>query len=88
MNTHLEACHSPTQLPPLTGMPIKASADKLKREVADFGCPPKFPEEEEEQQQEVQEVTIKDKSKGKKVRHLMSHRERELFTCCCILLPI
>lgn len=48
-----------------TGMPIKASADKLKREVADFGCPPKFPDEEEEEE-EVQEVTIKDKSKGKK----------------------
>lgn len=27
-----------------TGMPIKACSDKLKREMADFGCPPKFPE--------------------------------------------
>jgi len=28
-----------------TGMPIKACADKLKREMEDFGYPPKFPEE-------------------------------------------
>ena len=26
-----------------TGMPIKACADKLKREMEDFGCPPVFP---------------------------------------------
>ncbi len=26
-----------------TGMPIKASADKLKREIETFGCPPVFP---------------------------------------------
>ena len=58
-------------------MPIKASADKLKREVADFGCPPNFPEEEEEQEQEVQEVTIKDKSKGKKVRELEREKRVE-----------
>lgn len=52
----------------LTGMPIKASSDKLKREVEDFGCPPNFPVEEEVQEEtQVQEVTIKDKSKGKKV---------------------
>ena len=24
-------------------MPIKAAADKLTREIAEFGCPPKFP---------------------------------------------
>ncbi|CAD7000678.1 unnamed protein product [Ceratitis capitata] len=51
-----------------TGMPIKACADKLKRELQDFGYPPKFPTEEatavveEPQQGEVP----KDKSKGKK----------------------
>lgn len=28
-----------------TGMPIKACADKLKRELELYGCPPKFPEE-------------------------------------------
>jgi len=27
-----------------TGMPIKACADKLKREMSEFGIPPKFPE--------------------------------------------
>lgn len=48
-------------------MPIKASSDKLKREVEDFGCPPNFPEEEVQEEVQVQEVTIKDKSKGKKV---------------------
>ncbi|XP_017485590.1 PREDICTED: leucine--tRNA ligase, cytoplasmic-like [Rhagoletis zephyria] len=51
-----------------TGMPIKACADKLKRELQDFGYPPKFPLEEnsnvpvEPEQGEVP----KDKSKGKK----------------------
>ncbi|KAK4294869.1 hypothetical protein Pmani_032536 [Petrolisthes manimaculis] len=51
-----------------TGMPIKASADKLKRELADFGYPPKFSVEEETDKitTSVQEVTLKDKSKGKK----------------------
>ena len=29
-----------------TGMPIKACADKLKREVETFSCPPVFPVEE------------------------------------------
>jgi leucyl-tRNA synthetase len=28
-----------------TGMPIKACADKLKREIAEYGCPPVFPED-------------------------------------------
>eukprot|EP00698_Gefionella_okellyi_P005563 TRINITY_DN15067_c0_g1_i1.p1 TRINITY_DN15067_c0_g1~~TRINITY_DN15067_c0_g1_i1.p1 ORF type:complete len:1078 (+),score=262.34 TRINITY_DN15067_c0_g1_i1:34-3234(+) len=31
-----------------TGMPIKACADRLAREIAKFGCPPQFPEEAEE----------------------------------------
>jgi len=31
-----------------TGMPIKAVADKLKREMETYGIPPKFPEEKEE----------------------------------------
>lgn len=26
-----------------TGMPIKACADKLKKEIEQFGCPPVFP---------------------------------------------
>eukprot|EP00878_Enallax_costatus_P010085 GHUV01010526.1.p1 GENE.GHUV01010526.1~~GHUV01010526.1.p1 ORF type:complete len:350 (+),score=86.81 GHUV01010526.1:75-1052(+) len=36
-----------------TGMPIKACADKLDRELTAYGCPPRFPtqqDEEEEQQ--------------------------------------
>lgn len=50
-----------------TGMPIKACADKLKNEMADYGCPPQFPPEEEEEKPEVKEAEIgKDKSKGKK----------------------
>ncbi|KAJ8297525.1 hypothetical protein KUTeg_024056 [Tegillarca granosa] len=51
-----------------TGMPIKACADKLKREMEDFGYPPQFPpeEEEEEEVQKSEEVVIADKSKSKK----------------------
>ncbi|MEE6479503.1 hypothetical protein FKM82_012270 [Ascaphus truei] len=53
-----------------TGMPIKACADKLKREMELYGCPPQFPEEEEEDEEtpakEDDEVIIKDKAKGKK----------------------
>ncbi|KHJ88897.1 leucine--tRNA ligase [Oesophagostomum dentatum] len=52
-----------------TGMPIKACADKLKREMEDFGYPPRFPEEKEESPKEevssIDEIT-KDRSKGKK----------------------
>ncbi|XP_042567294.1 leucine--tRNA ligase, cytoplasmic [Cyprinus carpio] len=52
-----------------TGMPIKACADKLKREMELYGNPPQFPEEddeEEEQKKVTDEVIIKDKAKGKK----------------------
>ncbi|XP_042206622.1 leucine--tRNA ligase, cytoplasmic-like [Homarus americanus] len=50
-----------------TGMPIKASADKLKREVADYGCPPNFPDDDDSMEvAQLKEVTIQDKSKGKK----------------------
>lgn len=50
-----------------SGMPIKASADKLTREMADYRYPPEFPPEKEEgEPEEEKEVTIKDKSKGKK----------------------
>ncbi|XP_012229302.1 leucine--tRNA ligase, cytoplasmic [Linepithema humile] len=48
-----------------TGMPIKACADKLKREMKLYGYPPKFPEEIEIKE-EVDDVVSKDKSKGKK----------------------
>ena len=51
-----------------TGMPIKACADKLKREMEDFGFPPNFPEETDPVEKEVtrDDPVIKDKSKGKK----------------------
>uniref|UniRef100_A0A8I3P763 Leucine--tRNA ligase, cytoplasmic n=2 Tax=Canis lupus familiaris TaxID=9615 RepID=A0A8I3P763_CANLF len=52
-----------------TGMPIKACADKLKREIELYGCPPDFPDEEEEEEEipvKTEEVIIKDKAKGKK----------------------
>lgn len=51
-----------------TGMPIKACADKLKREIELYGCPPDFPDEEEEEEVDVktEDIKIKDKSKGKK----------------------
>ncbi|KAM4875852.1 leucine--tRNA ligase, cytoplasmic [Thomomys bottae] len=51
-----------------TGMPIKACADKLKREIELYGCPPDFPDEEEEEEMSVKtdNIIIKDKAKGKK----------------------
>lgn len=55
-----------------TGMPIKASADKIKRELEDYGFPPNFPpepteEEVEKLEEKAKEIEIKDKSKSKKV---------------------
>nr|XP_057943374.1 leucine--tRNA ligase, cytoplasmic isoform X2 [Doryrhamphus excisus] len=52
-----------------TGMPIKACADKLKREMELYGNPPLFPDEEEEKEEKPNasdEIIIKDKAKGKK----------------------
>ncbi|XP_049729943.1 leucine--tRNA ligase, cytoplasmic [Elephas maximus indicus] len=52
-----------------TGMPIKACADKLKRETELYGCPPEFPDEEEEEEEisvKTEDIIIKDKAKGKK----------------------
>uniref|UniRef100_A0A182QC67 leucine--tRNA ligase n=1 Tax=Anopheles farauti TaxID=69004 RepID=A0A182QC67_9DIPT len=51
-----------------TGMPIKACADKLKREIELYGCPPVFPREEAVvvEQPEERDVVPRDKSKGKK----------------------
>lgn len=52
-----------------TGMPIKACADKLKREMEEFGFPPKFPATafEVELEESKADAFVKDKSKGKKV---------------------
>ncbi|KAM4868232.1 leucine--tRNA ligase, cytoplasmic isoform X2 [Urocitellus parryii] len=50
-------------------MPIKACADKLKREIELYGCPPDFPDEEEEEEEisiKTEDIIIKDKAKGKK----------------------
>uniref|UniRef100_A0A8C5BEW2 leucine--tRNA ligase n=1 Tax=Gadus morhua TaxID=8049 RepID=A0A8C5BEW2_GADMO len=52
-----------------TGMPIKACADKLKREMEVYGNPPVFPDEEEKEEEKPDfsdEIIIKDKTKGKK----------------------
>lgn len=49
-----------------TGMPIKACADKLQREMELYGYPPVFPETEEVQIKEEGDLVPKDKSKGKK----------------------
>lgn len=49
-----------------TGMPIKACADKLKREMELYGCPPKFPGETENVVNVQDDIVPKDKSKGKK----------------------
>lgn len=51
-----------------TGMPIKACADKLKRELQDYGYPPKFPADDASAvvQEQQQGDVPKDKSKGKK----------------------
>lgn len=51
-----------------TGMPIKACADKLKREMEVYGYPPQFPMGIEVVEEEEDDITIKDKSKGKKVK--------------------
>lgn len=47
-------------------MPIKACADKLKREIEMYGCPPQFPAEEAEKVEEEKDIIPQDKSKGKK----------------------
>lgn len=50
-----------------TGMPIKACADKLKREMETFGYPPVFPiEDGSKVVEEDRDIIPKDKSKGKK----------------------
>jgi hypothetical protein len=63
-----------------TGMPIKACADKLKREIEMFGCPPVFPVEEENETENDNEtaaptelVMKEAKAKGKKVCYKLSY---------------
>ncbi|XP_014255426.1 leucine--tRNA ligase, cytoplasmic [Cimex lectularius] len=52
-----------------TGMPIKACADKLKREMEDYGYPPKFPEESVVVEQQVDSGPL-GKAKSKKSKAL------------------
>lgn len=47
-------------------MPIKACADKLKREMELYGYPPQFPNEEKIEEEIKDDIVIKDKSKGTK----------------------
>lgn len=63
-----------------TGMPIKACADRLKREIEQFGNPPKFPDAEEPEEEgktvsddleTAADQIAKDKSKGKKVTGIL-----------------
>ncbi|KAM3723058.1 Leucine--tRNA ligase [Dirofilaria immitis] len=52
-----------------TGMPIKVCADKLKREVEEFGYPPHFPDDDNKVSTDTNNVIdeiVRDKSKGKK----------------------
>lgn len=53
-----------------TGTPIKACADKLKREVELYGYPPQFPGDQDQVETKAEilnnEIVIKDKSKSKK----------------------
>lgn len=50
-------------------MPIKACADKLKREMTEFGNPPQFPNDEDfVEQKSIDEITIVNKAKGKKTK--------------------
>lgn len=53
-----------------TGMPIKACADKLKREMELYGYPPQFPNEEKIEEEIKDDIVVKDKSKGTKVKLL------------------
>lgn len=53
-----------------TGMPIKACADKLAREMEEFGCPPVFPDDAADVKEldagDSAEALLKSKAKGKK----------------------
>jgi leucyl-tRNA synthetase len=56
-----------------TGMPIQAAANKLKEEIALYGCPPVFPQEvstekEEPEEEKSAEAAMAAKSKGKKTK--------------------
>jgi leucyl-tRNA synthetase len=67
-----------------TGMPIKACADKIKREIAEFGNPPVFPEgpykpplSTEERRKLQKEAEKKRDEDKKKEREEASKKEKE-----------
>ncbi len=68
---------------------IQAAADKLKREMEDFGFPPVFPVTDANEEVEVEVATPKEnenkvdnKSKGKKVFFFLSIMSmNRLFSC-------
>lgn len=66
-------------------MPIKACADKLKREIELYGCPPVFPEQEEKVVEVEKDVIPKDKSKGKKVSTYFLSLGKSCFSASIIL---
>ena len=49
-----------------TGMPIKASADKLKKEIELYGCPPQFPADESATNSNVKHSKVAVKTGGAK----------------------
>ncbi len=73
-------------------MPIKACADKLKREMEDFGFPPNFPEETDAPEADSgpsrDDPVIKDKSKGKKSKAVAKtgRKDPKALRLCKILL--
>lgn len=64
---------------------FKACADKLQREMEDYGYPPQFPAEQDIPKQEVKESEIgKDKSKSKKV--IIKKCFMQENSCVCFML--
>lgn len=63
-----------------TGMPIKACADRLKREINDFGCPPDFPEDKQPAEIETTDPPAEEKPKNpadnKKADPLAHHSKK------------
>jgi leucyl-tRNA synthetase len=49
-----------------TGMPIQAAANKLRREIETYGCPPEFPVQVEEVKVVEDAAISLNRSKGKK----------------------
>jgi len=61
-----------------TGMPIKACADRLKREIAEFGCPPVFPEDMAAL--EIKEEKTEEKKEEKKAAAVLAEGQKTAAT--------